>query len=162
LAIDELVAVIAIDCSVAVVTVKVIEFDVTPLKLAVITDVPVLTAVTRPVALIVATPGVAEFHTAVEVRFCVVESLYVPVAVNWSVRPLAIEELGAVIAIDCSVAVVTVKVIEFEVTPFKLAVITDAPVLTAVASPVAPIVATPGVAEFHTAVLVRFCVVESL
>jgi hypothetical protein len=82
LAIDEFGAEIKIDCKVGAVTVNVIEFEVTPFELAVITDVPALTAVARPVAPIVATPGVAEFHSAVLVRFCVVESVYVPVAVN--------------------------------------------------------------------------------
>jgi hypothetical protein len=162
LAIEELGAVIAIDFSTAAVTVRVNEFDVTPLELAVTADVPVPTAVAKPAVLIVATVGVAEFHTAVLVRFCVVPSVNVPVAVNWSVSPLAIEELGAVIAIDFSTAAVTVRVNEFEVTPLELAVIADVPVPTAVARPDALIVATVGVAEFHVAVPVRFCVVPSL
>jgi hypothetical protein len=162
LAIDELGAVIAIDFSVAAVTVRVNEFEVTPLELAVIADVPTPTAVARPVVLIVATPGVPEFHVAVLVRFCVVPSVNVPVAVNWSVNPLAIEELGAVIAIDCSVAAVTVNVKEFEVMPLEEAVITDVPTPTAVARPAALIVATVGVAEFQVAVPVKFCVVPSV
>ena len=57
-------------------------FEVTPLEAAVMLEVPVPTAVANPDALIVATPGVAEFHVAVVVRFCVVPSLNVPVAVN--------------------------------------------------------------------------------
>jgi hypothetical protein len=147
---------------VAAVTVKVNEFEVTPLELAVMDVVPMLTAVARPAALMVATAGVPEFQVAVLVRFCVVPSVNVPVAVNWSVRPLAIEELGAVIAIDCSVAAVTVKVNEFEVTPLELAVMADVPVPAAVARPAALMVATAGVAEFHSAELVRFCVVPSV
>jgi hypothetical protein len=138
------------------------ELEVTPLETAVISDVPVPTAVAKPAALIVATPGVPEFHTAVLVRFCVVPSLNVPVAVNWSVSPLAIEELGAVIAIDLSVAEPTVKVNEFEFTPLRAAVIMAFPLFTAVARPAVLIVATDGVPEFHVAVLVRFCVVPSL
>ena len=70
------------DCSTAGVTVKVNVFEVTPPEPAVIADVPVATAVARPAALIVATVGVAEFHAAVLVRFCVVPSVNVPVAVN--------------------------------------------------------------------------------
>jgi hypothetical protein len=155
-------AVIAIDCSVAAVTVRVNEFEVTPPEDAAIEDVPVPTAVARPAALIVATPGVPEAHTAVLVKFCVVPSVNVPVAVNWSVNPFATDELGAVIAIDFSVAAVTVRVNEFEVTPPELAVMTDVPVPTAVARPAALIVATPGVPVFQTAVLVRFCVVPSV
>jgi hypothetical protein len=82
--------------------------------------------------------------------------------VNWSVSPLAIEELGAVIAIDCSVAVVTVRVNEFEVMPLEEAVIADVPTPTAVAKPAALMVATLGVAEFQVAVTVKFCVVPSV
>ena len=82
MATDELGAVIAMDCSTAGVTVKVSVFEVTPLELAVIADVPVATAVARPAALMVATAGVAEFQVAVLVRFCVVPSVSVPVAVN--------------------------------------------------------------------------------
>jgi hypothetical protein len=69
---------------------------------------------------------------------------------------LAIDELGALIAIDCSVAEVTVRINEFEVTPPELAVIADVPLPTAVAKPAALIVATAGVPEVHVAVLVRF------
>ena len=82
MAIDELGAVIAIDFNVAAVTVNVNVFEVTPLELAVMLEVPVPTAVANPVVLIVATPGVAEFHIAVFVRFCVAPSVNVPVAVN--------------------------------------------------------------------------------
>ena len=162
MAIDELGAVIAMDSKVAGVTVRVNAFEVTPPELAVIVDVPLLTAVAKPAALMVATPGVAEFQTAVLVRFCVVPSVNVPVAVNWSVSPLAIDKLGAVIAIDFSTAGVTVNVSVFEVTPLEAAVIAEVPTPAAVAKPAALIVATPGVAEFHVAVLVRFCVVPSL
>ena len=162
MAIDKLGAVMVIDFNTAGVTANVNVFEVTPLEAAVMLEVPVATAVANPVVVIVAKDGVAEFHTAVFVRFCVVPSVNVPVAVNWSVSPFAIDALGAVIAIDCRVAGVTVKVSVFEVTPLELAVITDVPGLTAVARPVALIVATPGVAEFHVAVLVRFCVVLSL
>ena len=43
---------------------------------------PAPVAVARPTALIVATVTAEEFHVAVPVRFCVVPSLNVPVAVN--------------------------------------------------------------------------------
>jgi hypothetical protein len=43
---------------------------------------PVPVAVARPTALIVATVAAEEFHFALLVRFCVVPSLNVPVAVN--------------------------------------------------------------------------------
>ena len=69
---------------------------------------------------------------------------------------MAIDELGAVIAMDCKVAEVTVRANAFEVTPPELAVIDDVPLLTAVAKPAALMVATAGVPEVHVAVLVKF------
>jgi hypothetical protein len=62
-------------------TVSVVE----PLMLPEVAEMVVLpaeTAVARPCALIVAAAGVPEFHIAVDVRFAVLLSLYVPVAVN--------------------------------------------------------------------------------
>ena len=58
--------------------------------------------VASPVALMDATDGVDEFHVAVLVRLAVEVSLKVPVAVNWSVLPEAMDESGAETAIDTS------------------------------------------------------------
>ena len=73
---------------------------------------PAATAVARPALLIVAVAGVTDVHVAEFVRFCVLLSLYVPVAVNCCVAPLAIEGVAGVTAIDTSVAAVTVKTVE--------------------------------------------------
>ena len=51
-------------------------------------------------ALIVATDGVAEAQVTGLVRFCVVPSENVPVAVNCCVRPLAMLGFAGVTAID--------------------------------------------------------------
>ena len=70
----------------------------------------------KPLALIVT----AEFelaHVTVLVRFCVLLSLNVPVAVNWMLVPLAIDVLGALMVIDLSVAAVTASMKLFEVMP---------------------------------------------
>ena len=75
------------------------------------------TAVARPVLLIVATVVDEEFHVAVPVRFCVVPSLKVPVAVNCSVFPIAIEGFVGATAMDASVAGVTVSVVLPETEP---------------------------------------------
>jgi hypothetical protein len=81
LAIDGFAGVTAIDCSVAAVTVSkvdpLIEDDV-----AVIVELPTPAPVARPAALIVAVVVVPEFQVTVDVKFCVVPSLNVPVAVN--------------------------------------------------------------------------------
>ena len=72
--------------------------------------VPMPAAVTDPPAVTVATPVVCEVQVTEPVRFCVELSEKVPVAVNCSEVPLAIERLGAVTAIDTNVAAVTVRV----------------------------------------------------
>ena len=105
LAIVGLTGVTAIDCSVAAVTVNTSAGDVTPLSAAVMLLVPTPTPVASPPAVMVATVVVAEFQLTDAVMFAVLLSLYVPVAVNCCVAPLAIVGLTGVTAIDCSVAV---------------------------------------------------------
>jgi hypothetical protein len=72
----------------------------------------------------------------------VLESVYVPVAVNCSVSPFAIDGLTGVTAIDTSVAAVTVSMSPGLVTPFSAAVICEAPAPTPVARPPEVTVAT--------------------
>ena len=78
---------------------------------------PLPTAVARPVLLIVATVVEEELHVAVLVRFCVVLSVKVPVAVNCSVFPMVMEGFAGVTAMDASVAGVTVNVVLPETEP---------------------------------------------
>jgi hypothetical protein len=68
--------------------------------------------VANPPALIVATLVVCEVHVTVLVKFCVELSEKVPVAVNCSVLPFAIEGLAGVTATDTNVAAVTVSVVD--------------------------------------------------
>jgi hypothetical protein len=150
-AIDGLTGVTAIDCSVAAVTVSVSPGLVTPLKAAVICVVPVPTPVASPALVIVATVGVPEVHVTWLVRSSVLLSVYVPVALNCSVSPFAIDGLTGVTAIDTSVAAVTVSVSPGLVTPPSAAVICVVPVPTPVASPALVIVATAGVPDTHVA-----------
>ena len=75
LAIDEFAGVTAIDINVAAVTVSVAMLLVTPPDAAVMFVVPVAKAVAKPVVLIVASAGVAEFHVTVLFRFAVLESV---------------------------------------------------------------------------------------
>ena len=79
--------------------------------------VPSPTEVARPVVLIVATPAAEELQVAVLLRFWVVPSVNVPVAVNCWVLPLAIDGFTGVTAIDASVAAVTVSVVLPETAP---------------------------------------------
>ena len=79
----------------------------------------------------------------------------VPVAVNCSVVPFAIEGFAGVTAIDTSVAAVTVRVVE-PLMPPDVASILLVPAATAVANPPAEMVATVVVTELHVAPLVKF------
>ena len=113
LAMEGFAGVTAIDTSVGAlaVTVRVVEPLIAP-EAALIVLVPAAAPVANPPALIVATLVVCEVHVAVLVRFCVELSEKVPVAVNCSVAPLAIEGFAGVTAIDTSVGAVTVSVVE--------------------------------------------------
>src|SRR5262249_51788741 len=58
--------------------------------------------VAKPVELTVATAVFDETHVTEPVKFCVVPSLNVPIAVNWSLLPFAIDAAAALTAIDCN------------------------------------------------------------
>ena len=83
-----------------------------------------------------------ELQVTVVVRFCVLLSEYVPVAVNCSVPVVSMVGFAGVTAIETSVAAVTVKVTEPLTAP-ETAWILLVPVPTAVTIPPAVIVATP-------------------
>ena len=74
--------------------------------------VPKPAPVTRPLEVTVATLVVCEIQVTELVRFCVELSERVPVAVNCSDVPLAIDRLDAVTAMDTSAAAVTVRVVD--------------------------------------------------
>ena len=100
-------------------------------------------------------------HVTELVRFCVVPSVYVPVAVNCCVSPLAIERFAGVTAIDWSAAGTTVIVADPDNDP-TVALIELVPIPTAFANPVVEMDAVVRVPDTHVAELVRFCVVPSL
>lgn len=79
-AIDAVVGVTAIDTSTAGVTVSVTPGEVMLPCAAVIVVAPAATAVASPAALIVAVGTLEDVHVTVDVRFCVVWLLKVPVA----------------------------------------------------------------------------------
>ena len=79
--IDGFAGVTAIDCSVAAVTVRTVEPLMAP-EVAVIVLVPTPAPVAKPPVVIVAVEVVPEAHVTDVVRFCVLLSLNVPVAVN--------------------------------------------------------------------------------
>ena len=134
LAIEELLALMAIDCRVAAVTVNANVLEITPLCDAVTLLEPVPTPDARP-AVKVAAAAFEELQVAELVMFWVLPSLKVPVAVNCSVVPLAMEAFGPLIVIDCSVAVVIAKAKIFEVMPPCVAVMLLEPTAAAVSNP---------------------------
>ena len=154
----------AIDTSAAAATVRTVEPEIAP-EVALMFDVPIPTLVANPVLLMVAVVVVPDAQVAVAVKFCVLLSVKVPVAVKCWVVPNAIDGVAGVTAIETSAAAVTVRVVLPE-TPFDAAVISVDPLPTVVASPCDPevllIVATLVVAELHCAVVVMSCVVPSV
>jgi hypothetical protein len=106
--------VIEVSVGAVAVTVRLTPGEVTPFTLAVIDVMPIATPVANPrvpaVLLIDAKPVFDEAHVAVEVRFWVEPSLNVPVAVNCSVAPMAMDGAGfGVTAIEVSDSAVTVN-----------------------------------------------------
>jgi len=77
----------------------------TELSVAEIVVVPVATAVANPPAFTDATPVFDDTHATWLVRLCVLESEYVPVAVNCCVPPTVTVGFAGVTAIDVSVGV---------------------------------------------------------
>ena len=89
------------------------------------------------------------------------ESLYVPVAVNCRVLPAKVEGFAGVTEIDTSETVVTIKVVDPETLP-NAALIVVLPAATAVARPTGVIVATPAADELHVTKGVRLAVLPFL
>lgn len=157
--IDALAALIESDTSAAEVTVRFVCPDTLP-KLAVIVAIPIPREVTCPVLLTVAVLVLVEAHVTADVRFCVLPSEYVPVAVNCSAVPSGIELFAGVTAIDCSVCAATVSVVE-PLTLEDVAVIFADPAAIAVASPPEAIVATTVFDDPHATVFVMSFVLPS-
>ena len=78
------------DCSTGLVTVSPVEPEMLP-DAAPIVDMPVPVPVARPSSLIFATDVVEEDHLTLSVRFLVLPSVYVPVAVNCCEVPLGMD-----------------------------------------------------------------------
>ena len=148
LGIEAVGGVTAIDTNVAAVTVRVAEPDLAP-DVAVIAAVPTDWPVATPGDTMVATARVPELQVTVLLMSRLVPSVKVPVAMKRWVRPLGIEAVGGVTAIETNVAAVTVRVAEAD-WPSKLAVMTDVPMAAPAARPdVLLTVATPVVPEIQ-------------
>jgi hypothetical protein len=124
--------------------------------------VPIATLAARPLVEIVAMLGEDESQVTVDVRSCVLPSLYVPVAVNCWVVPRPIEMSAGLTAMDCSTAGNTVSNAEFETIDPDPAVIVVEPVPQPLARPIASIVATVDNEEAQFTEVVTFCVEPSV
>jgi len=118
------------------------------------------------VLLIVATPVAEEDHVTDDVRFCVVASEYVPVAMNCWVAPETTVGLAGVTLSETKAAV-TVKVVLPESPELAcVAVMVVLPMATVEASPLVPaallMVATLVEDEDQVTEVVRFWVVPSV
>ena len=122
---DAVPGVTAIEANTAAVTVSVAEPWIVP-DVAVIVAVPFPTLVASPPRLTVAIVAADEVQVAVLVKFCVLLSLYVPVAVNCCVYPAATDAVPGVTAIEANTGAVTVNVVEPWIVP-EVAVIVVAP-----------------------------------
>jgi hypothetical protein len=157
-----LVGVTAIEVSVAGVTTKDTVGLVMPFTVAVIPEVPILTPVARPVLTMVATAVLEEAQVAVDVKFCVVPSEKVPVAVNCCVSPTRILGLAGVTATEVRTATPTFKEAVLLVKLPKVALMFVEPTARPVARPPALIVATLVFEEAQVTEEVKSCVEPSL
>jgi len=96
----------------------------------------------------------------VSVRFWVLPSEKVPVAVNWMPLRLTVMTLLGETAIDTRTALVTVMP-SVPLMPPEVATALKVPVVWPVATPVELTTPTEGVCEDQVTELVRFCVVPS-
>jgi hypothetical protein len=129
-------------------------------------DVAVMMAVPTPSPL--ANPPLAMLATVEDelqvtelVRSCALPSLYVPVAANCWLVPLAIDALPGLTDNDTNTGAVTAKLAEPVMVP-EVAVIVVVPGATLVAYPAAPIVATPETDDAQVADCVKSCVLPSV
>lgn len=139
-AIDEFEGVTVIDRSVAGVTVRTVFPEIIPTDAEMVV-VPADTEVARPsepeALLMVARFVLDEAHATSAVKSCVEASENVPMAVNCSELPTAIEGVAGVTSIDSNIASVTVNKVS-EVTRPKVAVTVDVPTSSDVANPFDP------------------------
>jgi len=163
---DAFAGVTAIDVKVALVTVST-ALDETLPEVAVMFATPGASPFASPGApftLMPATEGLAEAHCTNVVRFCVVPSVKVPVAANWTVVPCAIDTVAGVTARELNTALVTLSVELAEMLP-EAAEIDEVPSAIPTASPGVPFAlmpATAGFVELHCTEVVRFCVLPSV
>jgi hypothetical protein len=150
----------AIETSAAELTVMVAEALIVP-RLALIKVEPPLKPLANPVLLIPATAGVEELQLTNVVKFCVLPSLYCPVAANCWFCPIAIVGFVGLIVMRERVAGITVRTVKLLTAP-AVAVIVTWPVTMQLATPPDVMEATDGAEEVQFTEAVRSCVLPSV
>jgi hypothetical protein len=163
-AIEGLAGVIVIEASAAAETLSVVA-PVMPAEVALIVAAPALPVVTRPcdppTLLICAMVGTLDVHCTVCVRFCVLLSLKVPVAVNCCDTPSGIVGIAGVTVIDIKTAGVMFTVVEPDTEP-RVATMALFPIARLLTSPAGFTVATFVLTLLQLTELARFSVLPSL
>src|SRR5215472_11580670 len=118
---------------------------------------PCVKPVASPALAMVAIAVFDELQLTVLVKFWVLLSVYVPVAVNCCVVPAGMDPFAGVTATETNAAAATVRVVE-PVTDPETAWMVDEPWVAPLANPLLDIVATPLFEELHVTVFVRFWV----
>lgn len=154
----------AMEATVALVTVSIAGAEIILPEVAVIVEVPGVRAWTRPfvgsVLLMLPTAAPEEFHVTCDVKFWILPSVNVPVAVNcWFVAG-AIETVAGVTAMETR-EMVTIRVALLLTLP-DVAVMVVEPTALPVASPLLAIVATLVSDELHVTELVKSLLLPSL
>jgi hypothetical protein len=152
------------ETSAGALTVNVVVALIEP-TLARMTVLPGVMLVARPAGSMEAIAGAEEFHVAEVVRFWVLPSVNVPVAVNCCPAPSGTDGFAGVSAIETSVAAPTVSVADCVTVP-RVAVIAAAPWPELVASPLLPglllITATRAFEVLHVTFVVMSLVLASV
>jgi len=128
---------------------------------AVIFVVPIPSVLAKPLELIVATPVLLDAHVTPDESVAVEPSVYVPVAVNCFVSPLATLGLAGVTAMLTSALAATVNTSAGLVTDPTFAVMFVVPVATVLAKPLELIVALLVLLDAHVTPDERVAVVLS-
>ena len=131
---------------------------------AVMVAVPSESAVARPPdAVMVVTVGLLLVHVTAVTRVCVLLSLYVPVAVNWRVRPMVLVGFWGLMVRLTRTGAVTVNAVFTVIPAACVAVIVVSPTVRAVARPPGEaMVATPMLLLAQATLPVRSWVVPSV
>ena len=142
-----------------------VTLPVTPVSVAEIVVLPILSAVARPLTVIEAMLEDEDFQATTPVMSCLDESEKVPIAVNCCASPIGISGFDVVTSMEVTVAEVTVRVVDPVIDP-EVAVMEVVPAVSAFAKHCVGlellIVATAVFEDAQVTLPVMFCLLPSL